>query len=87
MFDDKKWLSQFESDEKGIYVFKDVQSIFYLKPWCDSKILEENVNKNVTDNCGCGVNIGTMEWLNKNSNNEIWKCIIHWEDANSIVIP
>ncbi len=92
MFDQKKFLvKNFEFTEKGIIVYKDVRSCFYAKPenWKFNSgcFLEENVDYSPTIECGCGVNCATLEWCKLKSSKEIWKCIILWEDAYSIVVP
>ncbi len=52
-------------------------------------IISENVNYNRTEDCGCGVNFATKEWLKKNNNKnlEVWECLIKFEWLSGVVIP
>jgi hypothetical protein len=86
------WLKEnFRQTKRGYVVFKDVESDFFSKPkhWVIKKgaCIEEVCNENRTNDCGCGVSFGTLDWLKKNSNNEIWECLIEWRYMADVCVP
>ena len=88
----RDFLSQFESDSTGIFVYKTFNSEYSSpKGWIieENSILVENVNPLPTVDCGCGINIATLEWVkkNNNTNREIWKLHIDWIDLGDCVVP
>ena len=88
----KTYLSQFETDKKGIIVYKAIGNTYQYPPayWTikPSSFLEETVNSLRTDDCGSGVNFATLHWIkNHFSNSVIWKCRILWEDLADVVVP
>ena len=91
----KEYLSQFDRDDKGIYVYKAIGDTYYRAPnkWNieAGSYLEETVNPNRTDDCGCGVNFATRGWIGREhiigENTTMWKCLIHWEDLADVVVP
>ncbi len=51
-------------------------------------ILTEVVNPLPTLDCACGVNVATLAWCRANNKGKlIWKCLIRWPWAASIVVP
>jgi uncharacterized protein YjbI with pentapeptide repeats len=88
----KDYLSQFERNERGIYVYK-VFGTFYRPPdyWKIKPgfFLEETVNPERNTMCGSGVNFATLDWIKRNcvDKSEIWKCLIIWEDMADVVVP
>ena len=81
--------NNFEADEEGIIVYK---IIYRHTPtyWDieEGNVLEEVVNSNRCDDCGCGVNFGTKEWCLKNyPAGRMWKCRINWIDLADVVVP
>ena len=52
-------------------------------------IIEENVNRNRTESCGCGINVATLDWVKANGGYEkdIWECLIKWEWLPDVVVP
>ena len=51
-------------------------------------LLTEVVNPCRTNNCACGVNVGTLQWCKNNYvGNDLWKCRIRWEDLPDVVVP
>ena len=53
-----------------------------------ASFVEEVVNPLPTIDCGCGVNFGTLGWVNANYGNaDIWRCRIRWEDLAGVVVP
>jgi uncharacterized protein YjbI with pentapeptide repeats len=50
--------------------------------------LEEVVNPDPTNDCGCGVNCGTKEWCDHAYKKaDLWECLIECEDLPSVVVP
>lgn len=64
----------FERTDEGYIVYKCFNG-YYCAPgrWkiADGEIIEEEVNCNRTDDCGCGINVAPLEWVKKNA--EQWK--------------
>ena len=92
IFDPKSWMEDnFLSNGNGHIVYKDVKSKFFTNPttWIIKKgaYIEEVVNRVATDSCGCGVSFATKNWLESNSNNEIWECLIEWRDLINCIVP
>ena len=86
------WLSQFDADEHGLLVFKRIGQTSYKAPehWgtTPGSFIEETVNPNRTEDCGCGVNFGTLEWVSKNYKDAaVWVCRIRWIDLADVVVP
>ncbi|MDE6833337.1 MAG: pentapeptide repeat-containing protein [Ruminococcus sp.] len=42
-------------------------------------VISENVNFDRTNDCGCGINVATLDWLKKYYDDEIWQVLIRWE--------
>jgi hypothetical protein len=85
------FFEQFEKTPYGVICYKSFN--FNYQPNKDWKtqpgaIIEENVNYHRTQDCGCGVNVATLEWVKENANNgDIWKCLIKWEWMSGVVVP
>ena len=84
-------MANFDKTEEGIVVYKTFGFHSHPNPnWKIEKgaIIEENVNPNRTEECGCGVNVGTLEWVKKHGGRrDIWKCLIKWEWLPDVVVP
>ena len=50
-------------------------------------IIEENVNFNRSDACGCGINVAPLEWVKCNYSGNIWKVLIRWEWLCGVCVP
>ena len=50
-------------------------------------ILDEVVNANRTDDCGCGINVAPLAWVKRNYQGDIWKCLIKFEWLAGVVVP
>ena len=79
--------------EGGYIVYKtfgmyyDVPNNWKIKPNC---IIEEEVNCNRSNNCGCGINVATKKWVESSNTYyrlPIWKLLIKWEWLPSVVVP
>ncbi len=80
----------FEKTDKGYIAYKTFGS-FNTPPayWTiePDSIICENVNFNRTEECGCGVNVGTLEWVKENTTGQIWKVLIEWPWLAGVVVP
>lgn len=50
-------------------------------------VITENVNFNRTNDCGCGINVATLEWVKKYFKGKIWKVLIRWEWLAGVCVP
>jgi hypothetical protein len=94
ILDAAEWIQEsFESTTEGVVVYKAFGNTPYSAPerWeiSEGTNITEVCNPNRTDECGCGVNFGTLEWIQKNINSptSVWKCLIEWIDLVSVVVP
>ena len=83
--------NNFECTAEGIIAYK-VFNVMYSQPtkWKiqPKSVITENVNANRTNDCGCGINVATLEWvLREYSEEEIWKVLIRWEWLCGVVVP
>ncbi|HHW90807.1 MAG TPA: pentapeptide repeat-containing protein [Clostridiales bacterium] len=82
-------MENFENTEDGIIVYKSFGEQFPPNPnWEIAKgsIIEEVVNPSPNIVCGCGINVATKEWAERNIN-PVWKCLIRWEWLAGVVVP
>lgn len=80
----------FEKTEKGFIVYKSFKENFLPNPsWVieEGSIIEEVVNPLPTITYGCGINVGTKEYVKHNCYGQIWKCLIKWEWLAGVVVP
>ena len=76
----------------GLLIAYKVQKHIYDAPaWPDSwvwkpgAVLREVVNRNRTDECGCGVNVATLGWACHNADGSpIWQVLV---DPRGVVVP
>ena len=82
--------SYFERTDAGYIAYKTF-NMTYRAPdaWKiePGSVLEENVNFNRTDECGCGINVAPLEWVKNNYSGEIWKVLIRWEWLCGVCVP
>jgi Pentapeptide repeats (8 copies) len=90
----KKWLfDNFQKTNEGLVVYKAIGSTYRKNPenWIieEGSYIEEIVNAHRTNECGCGVNFGTLKWIETyiDRPTSIWECLIHYEDFYGIVVP
>ena len=50
-------------------------------------IIEENVNFNRCESCGCGINVAPLEWVKKHYMGDTWKVLIRWEWLCGVCVP
>ena len=84
-------LAHFDKNNEGIIVYKTFGEYQQPNPaWKiePGAVIEEVVNASRADECGCGVNVGTLEWVKKHGGKrDIWKCLIKWVDLADVVVP
>lgn len=80
----------FEQCESGYIAYKTFNSTFFAPlNWelKEGSIISENVAPDRTSSCGCGINIGTYDWVNKNTWGQIWMVLIPWGWLSGVVVP
>jgi len=93
LFDPIQYLkTHFEMINLGLICYKTFHENYQPNPnWKieQQSILTENVNPLPTNDCGCGINVATLDWVKGNCSrsNPIWKCLIPIEALCSIVVP
>ena len=89
----REWIAEnFKKTKNGFVVYKKIGNTSYTMPksWNikAKSFIEDIVNPNPTEDCGCGVNFGTRKWCENNySEADLWECLILFEDAPDIVVP
>jgi len=87
-----EWLKlhfKFEKTLKVFKAFKDT-SCSPNPAWKieENSVIEEEPNYCRADDCGCGINFGTLEFIRANyPNSEIWECEIEPEWFFMVVVP
>ena len=82
----------FDKTSEGYIAYK-VFGMYKTPPatWniAQKSIIKEIVNHNRTNDCGCGINIATKEWIKKEKAEikKAWKVLIKWEWLPSVVVP
>ena len=81
----------FEQTDDGYIVYKcfndtyPVSSTWNLE---SGSVIEEEVNSNRTDVCGCGINVSTLNWVrNAYPNKKVYKLLIRWPWLAGVVVP
>ncbi len=83
-------MAHFDKNQDGIIVYKTFGNNFSPNPnWKiePGSIIEENVDFDRANDCGCGVNVATLDWVKRNCQGQIWKCLIRWEWLPDVVVP
>jgi len=87
----KEFLSTFERDEDGAIICYKTFGEKYDSPadWDISvgSFITEVCNPNRVDEYGCGINVATLDWVQRKRNGVIWKCRILPEDFLGGVVP
>ena len=81
----------FERVADGYIVFKTFGSV-YASPnsWKiePSSVITETVNPDRCTDCGSGINVAPLKWVEKNyPNKQIWKCLIRFEWLAGVIVP
>ena len=50
-------------------------------------VIEETVNANRTDTCGCGINVAPLDWVKQRYETGVWKVLIRWEWLPGVCVP
>lgn len=94
LFDVDQWIeNNLEKHKNGYIVYKRIgEGTPFKSPknWKIEKnsILTAEVNREVTAQCGAGVNCGTKDWVLINyRKNSLWKCLIKWEWVHNMIVP
>ena len=80
----------FDRCADGYFAYKTFNSIYtapgrwILQP---GAVIEETVNANRTDECGCGINVAPLDWVRENHKGDIWKVLIRWEWLPGVCVP
>jgi len=85
------WLDKYlEKTAEGYIVYKSFSENYKPNPvWKiePDSIISEIVNYAKTDDCGCGVNVATLELAKNNCVKRIWKCLLRFEWLGGVCIP
>ena len=80
----------FETTADGIIAYKSFGHLYHSPAgWAiaPNSIITETVNPNRTDNCGCGVNVATREWIANNTQGVVWRVLIRWAWLPGVIVP
>ena len=81
----------FKKTKHGVIVYKCFQGTFAPNPGWRIEIgaiLTEICGPMPTDECACGLNFATLEWVRANHPGKIiWRCLIRWAWLPGVVIP
>ena len=50
-------------------------------------VIEENVNYNRCQVCGCGINVAPLKWVQNNYHGDIWRVLIRFEWLAGVCVP
>ena len=82
------WMREHFAYDAGWIVYKSF-CVYHSAPgsWVmePGSVIEEQCNPLPTSDCGCGVNVATLEWVRMNAPGTIWKCRI--PEGESYVVP
>ncbi len=85
-----KFISEnFESTSEGILAYKVFNGVRKApQSWqiVEGSVIEESVNSNRSELCGCGINVATLDWVKQKYNGNIWKVLIKWEWLAGVVV-
>ena len=95
LLDPSEWVAanlERDPEGRGVIAYKafglqyDPPAHWRIEP---GSVISEVVNPLPTVDCGSGVNVGTLAWVRRNADNRlpIWRCLIRWEWAFSVVVP
>ncbi len=86
-----KFISEnFESTSEGILAYKVFNGVHKApQSWqiAEGSVIEESVNPNRSELCGCGINVAPLNWVKPNYDGDIWKVLIKWEWLAGVVVP
>ena len=82
--------THFEQTEAGYIAYKTFNSQYRApSAWSIEKgsIIEENVNFDRCEDCGCGINVAPIEWVERHYRGAVWKVLIRWEWLAGVCVP
>ena len=82
--------THFEQTEAGYIAYKTFNSQYRApSTWSIEKgsIIEENVNFDRCKDCGCGINVAPIEWVEQHYSGAVWKVLIRWEWLAGVCVP
>ena len=82
--------SYFERTDAGYVAYKTFNEVYRAPDTWKievGSVLEENVNFDRTNECGCGINVAPLEWVKREYSGEIWKVLIRWEWLCGVCVP
>ena len=83
--------ANFERTADGYIVYKCFNSSYKApQKWKieSGEVIEEEVNSNRTNSCGCGINVAPLEWVKrKYPGSKIYKLLIKWEWLLGVIVP
>ena len=84
------FIQQFERTVEGYICYKTFSE--HRQPpehWTieEGSILDEFTDMNIFEDCSCGINVGTLEWVKKNTSGQIWRCLIKFEWLIGAIVP
>ena len=82
--------NMFERTPEGYVAYKTFNKFFNAPTYWiiePGSIISETVNMCRTDACGCGINVGTLDWVKRGSVGKIWKVLIRWEWLPGVCVP
>ena len=82
--------THFEQTEAGYIAYKTFNSRYHApSTWNIEKgsTIEENVNFDRCANCGCGINVAPIEWVEQHYSGAVWKVLIRWEWLAGVCVP
>ena len=83
--------ANFERTADGYIVYKCFNSSYKApQKWKieSGEVIEEEVNSNRTNSCGCGINVAPLEWVKREyPGRKIYKLLIKWEWLLGVVVP
>ena len=83
--------AHFERTDAGYIVYKTFNGTYSAPNHWEieaGSIIEETVNFDRCTECGCGINVATLDWVKHNyPNKPIWKLLIRWEWLCGVCVP
>lgn len=81
----------FEHTDEGYIAYKCFNCIYHAPDKWDisiGSVIEEEVNPNRTDVCGCGINVAPLSWVRvRHPRRPVYKLLIRWEWLVGVVVP
>ena len=80
----------FETTKDGIIAYKTFNGSYEPpEKWViqSGSIIQENVNFDRAQPCGCGINVAPLDWVEWKYVGDIWKVLIRWEWLAGVCVP